>query len=273
LKIFGTLLAASVLAAQCRTSSAYRVDDPAVLLSDVSPRLAQLEAGYADLGLQGRVPLGGPGARDTRIAFKLRGEPADPARLAGRALFAGLSAHSDDDDDDDDMRHGHVLGYQASLHTVIALLGSFVGLAAGLGLAVCMKQWLADLREGRRIRFLADPPVWQKLLPVGACAPSANERCLICLNDLEEIEEPVRIRQPNGKFIDKVYDYDCIIADMRHRTTSAQPWRDPSNQQPFGLGDIHRDVKAHASNVQAVDSVILADIELNARRTKPDTEV
>jgi hypothetical protein len=155
------------------------------------------------------------------------------------------------------------IDYDAALRRFGVSIGSFALVFGCLGLTAWLKRKLcADAftndpgtennpdrpyNSGLNIRWLKNPDAWNTLPAVSSDAPPADDTCPICLADIAEVTHPVRIRQPDGQFIEKIYDYDCLVADMRYRAENRKSIRDPSNQQPYTEKDIHRQIGSRFS--------------------------
>jgi len=71
-------------------------------------------------------------------------------------------------------------------------------------------------RQARHREFNEIVP-WPEMATVVSDAPSPEPECAISMEDYADLEEPVRIRQPDGRFTDKVFELSALTIYLKTR--------------------------------------------------------
>jgi hypothetical protein len=99
-----------------------------------------------------------------------------------------------------------------------------------------------------RHRELNEIVPWPEMATVASDAPSPEPECAISMEDYADLKEPVRIRQPDGRFTDKVFELSALTIYLKTRLQNPEGFLDPTNRQPFSVKDIFREKQNTASS-------------------------
>jgi hypothetical protein len=88
---------------------------------------------------------------------------------------------------------------------------------------------------------------WSDMASVVSDAPTAEPACPISLEAYADLEEPVRIRQPDNTFTNKVFELSALKVYLKHRVRHVEGFLDPTNRQPIKVADIFREKRSATS--------------------------